>query len=342
MESGKDSGSGNLVAIEPWMTPRDYSSERAFQYKLGSYFEAAKRKGFLRSNTVVVLPEYLGTWLVVVDEKREVYSRGSKEEAMRDLALSNLPAAIWQAVRSSSPDRMLYAVLSFKSDTVAGIYDRTLSRLAQDYGVTVVGGSVVLQSPSIRAGHLVAGQGDLYNVTPVYKPTGEAYSSLVVKCFPTKDEKPFLAEGRVEDLPVFDTPAGRIGVLICADSWFPKCHAAMLQKGAQVVVSPTFGPERKVLDGIWKGYSGWPNPPDVDGDPGRITEREALHRYGLGGRLAASGIPAGMTSCLSGRLWDMHLDSLCIFVAEGKEQSTPEVEGATIANLWLTRPRPSP
>lgn len=35
----------------------------------------------------------------------------------------------------------------------------------------------------------------------------------------------------VEDLPVFETPVGKLAVLICADSWFPEQYKALKEKG---------------------------------------------------------------------------------------------------------------
>lgn len=32
----------------------------------------------------------------------------------------------------------------------------------------------------------------------------------------------------MDDIPVFDTPVGKLGVLVCADSWYPEAYKTSL------------------------------------------------------------------------------------------------------------------
>lgn len=45
------------------------------------------------------------------------------------------------------------------------------------------------------------------------------------------------------ELPVFDTPLGGIGVLVCYDAWFPEAARALALKGAQVICVPANAPD---------------------------------------------------------------------------------------------------
>ncbi len=54
-------------------------------------------------------------------------------------------------------------------------------------------------------------------------------------------EKLLYEPGR--ELPVFDTPLGRIGVLICYDAWFPEAARALALKGAQILCIPSNAPD---------------------------------------------------------------------------------------------------
>ena len=54
-------------------------------------------------------------------------------------------------------------------------------------------------------------------------------------------EKLLYEPGR--ELPVFDTPLGRIGVLICYDAWFPEAARTLALKGAQILCLPSNAPD---------------------------------------------------------------------------------------------------
>lgn len=337
VEYGTDSGRGNLLCIQPYMLTSDYASDETLYQKLDAYLREADRRGWLNRKTVVVFPEYIGAWLVVAGEKRGVYEAPTADRAMKLMAASNPVSFIRAAASAEGRDRLKDALFRMKADRMARIYDDVFSGLARRYRVTIVAGSIVLPSPKVVDGRLTSGSGPLYNVSVVYRPDGRAYDQLVVKAFPTKEEQPFLAKGATGDTPVFDTPAGRLGVLVCADAWFPEAYDVLKRKKASVVAVPSYGfGDDRVLKRVWPGYSGWPNPQDVSlDDPGKITEWEACMKYALAGRLPKSGIPDGVQVALRGQLWDLGSHGTTVVMRKGKVTVAPMVDGAQIVNVWL-------
>src|SRR5688572_11169633 len=103
LELGTDTGRGNLLGLQPCLATADYASEAAFLARLKSYFDAAQQRGWLGERTVVVLPEYLGTWLAATGEGRAVLAARSLSGAMRALALRH-PLRFLKALRAS-PER---------------------------------------------------------------------------------------------------------------------------------------------------------------------------------------------------------------------------------------------
>jgi predicted amidohydrolase len=83
--------------------------------------------------------------------------------------------------------------------------------------------------------------GDVYNSTVVVCPDGLAgvYRKSHVAAFPYSEgvalERCFYSPGK--ELPVFDTPAGRIGVHICYDMSFPEVARVQTLKGAEMLVN---------------------------------------------------------------------------------------------------------
>ncbi len=56
-----------------------------------------------------------------------------------------------------------------------------------------------------------------------------------------------------EELPVFDTPLGRIGLLVCYDAWFPEATRALAVKGAQILCIPSNAPDDWVPEAQRRG-----------------------------------------------------------------------------------------
>jgi hypothetical protein len=233
-------------------------------------------------------------------------------------------------------DRVAAALFRARAGAMARAYQSAFSALARRYGVTVVGGSTVLPSPRVVGGQVVPGGGPLYNASAVFTPDGRAMSPVVHKAFPTEQELPFTAAAPVGELPAFDTPAGRLGVLICADSWYPQAYARLREHGVEWLAVPSSGITRESWDEPWPGYNGAPPPPDVDlRDVEDLTEGEAWSKYALAGRMALSGARCGVNVFSRGVLWDMgEMGGQAALVA-GSTVFSGARAGAEILNLWL-------
>lgn len=59
------------------------------------------------------------------------------------------------------------------------------------------------------------------------------------KLKPTASERLIWGEGDGSTLPVFDTPYGKIGALICWENYMPLARAALYAKGIQIYIAPT-------------------------------------------------------------------------------------------------------
>ena len=329
----------NLIAIQPWMRTRDYRNATTLEHRLAGYFDAALDAGLLTPGSVVVLPEHVGTWLVAADAPAASFSAATTSGAMTHLILANpLPFAVALA-RSNETDRLTAAVFRMRAGRMAHDYQRVFGRLAATYGVTIVGGSIVLPDPEVRGGRLRAGSGPLYNVAAVFHPDGRIDPQLVLKVHPIPDEAGFTAAAPADRLPVFDTAAGRLGVLICADSWYGDVYAALDRQSVDLVAVPAFLQPAGVWDQPWGGYTtGWPE--DVDrADAGRLTEGEAWMRHALAGRLPASGARFGATAFLRGELWDLGSDGSNILVDDAGGHQRGALDGAAISALPLISPR---
>jgi nitrilase len=79
--------------------------------------------------------------------------------------------------------------------------------------------------------------GSLYNTLLVLGPEGVLLKHR--KLMPTMHERIFHGVGKGDDLDVVDTPAGRVGGLICWENRMPLARYAVYKGGPQIWVAPT-------------------------------------------------------------------------------------------------------
>ena len=109
---------------------------------------------------------------------------------------------------------------------------QTLAAAAREHDVHVIMGMGTFGSTV---------PGDVYNTALLVGPGGVvgAYRKAHVAAFPYSEgvakERCFYSPG--QDLPVFDTPLGRIGIHICYDMSFPEVARVQALKGADFLVN---------------------------------------------------------------------------------------------------------
>ncbi|MFP3951534.1 MAG: nitrilase family protein [Candidatus Bathyarchaeia archaeon] len=100
--------------------------------------------------------------------------------------------------------------------------------------------------------HIVAGLAEeedscIYNTAVLVGPDG--YIGKYRKLHLWYEEHLFFEEGDL-GLPVFYTPWGRIGLMVCYDMWFPEISRIYAAMGADLLVVPTNWPEPRDIGGI--------------------------------------------------------------------------------------------
>jgi predicted amidohydrolase len=80
----------------------------------------------------------------------------------------------------------------------------------------------------------------LLNVAYFIDSTGAIAGRYVKKNLWGAIERDHLTSSAMEAHPVFDTPLGRVGMLICWDLAFPEAWRELIAQGAKMVIIPTF------------------------------------------------------------------------------------------------------
>ncbi|MFN4286766.1 MAG: carbon-nitrogen hydrolase family protein [Lacibacter sp.] len=329
IQVGAPTGQALLIALQPYMSTYSYATRFNFETTLRLYFNQLRNEGLLDTATVVVLPEYIGTWLVAAGEKEAVYSAATITDAMRTMVFSNLFSFAWNYLRAKGSDKVADALFRMKSTHMARVYAAVFSELAKEYQCTIVAGSIVLPDAYVDMdGSLrIRKGGPLYNTTAVFYPNGLPDTQLVKKQFPITEELGFTACAKPGAVPVFATAAGRMAVLICADSWYPAAYAP-LQGRADFLVVPSLAGTDSVWQAPWQGYNGAPPPADVDtGLYRRISEGEAWQRYSMGTRAPQAGVHQGVNVFFTGDLWDLHPQGRVLLLQNDSLRVLPPAKG---------------
>ncbi|QDV75776.1 bifunctional GNAT family N-acetyltransferase/carbon-nitrogen hydrolase family protein [Botrimarina mediterranea] len=112
-------------------------------------------------------------------------------------------------------------------------YVELCKRMAVKHGLYFIAGS----HPVIDE------EGDLLNVAHLFTPSGDVYTQPKLHMTPSERNYYDMQPGDV--LRVFDTPLGRIGILVCYDIEFPELSRLLMKQGVEVLFVPFATTERK-------------------------------------------------------------------------------------------------
>lgn len=113
-----------------------------------------------------------------------------------------------------------------RAQCLPGEAERFLCDLARGHGLWLIPGSLYERDGET-----------LYNTTPVIDPQGRVVARHR-KLYPFAPYERDVAGG--DRFTVFDVPgAGRFGVSICYDMWFPEVTRSLVALGAEVILHPT-------------------------------------------------------------------------------------------------------
>ncbi|PKH20395.1 carbon-nitrogen hydrolase family protein [Pseudomonas fluorescens] len=335
VNEGQPAERGNLLGIQPELFPADYQSLERLHLKLSAYLQKAREQGLINDKTVVVLPEHVGTWLMLAGEKNELYQATHLKDAMNWLSISNPLPFLRAWISATGDNRMDDAYLRMKAPGMARDYQVLFGGLAKEFGVTLVAGSIALPNPSVTLGQLQVGHGALYNVSVVFAADGLPLGQPQRQLYPIYDERGFIEPGDENIVSVVDTPAGRLGVLIGSDSWYPDNYRKLNEQGAQLIAVPAYVTGRDTWDRPWRGFKSVSTPSEVSLKPEETSEGEAWRRLTLISQPPISQATAGMSVFLRGQFWDLGSAGQSFLSRNGQLFADGEARGARLLNIWL-------
>lgn len=112
------------------------------------------------------------------------------------------------------------------AESLDGPTVKTLGRVAKETGVFVIAPMALREAEKDRPLNAAVLIGSDGQVAGVY-----------AKCHLFEKERLYFQEGNA--FPVFDTPLGRIGIMICFDAGFPEAARCLKLHGAEIIICPS-------------------------------------------------------------------------------------------------------
>ncbi|OCK92707.1 carbon-nitrogen hydrolase [Cenococcum geophilum 1.58] len=113
------------------------------------------------------------------------------------------------------------------------IYLKKYQNLAKECKICIVPGTIVERRDGAEK------EDQLLNVAYFIDHTGEIIGKYIKKNLWGPEREYLTSSGR-DVHEVFDTPLGRVGMLICWDLAFPEAFRELIYQGAKIVIIPTF------------------------------------------------------------------------------------------------------
>lgn len=333
-----DSAVGYIIGIQPIMSTGDFATEENYFTKLDNYLNEANKKNWLNENTIVLFPEYIGTWLVVANQRKSIYKSSSISAAMIQLIASKPFQFLKYWNKAQAKNKVNEAIFAMEAEKMADIYQRTFSKLAAKYKVNIVAGSIVLPNPWVENEKLISSDAPLQNISAWFYPDGKIANNLIRKVFPIEEELSFTQAGNLAEIPVFETAMGNVASVICADSWYPEIYKTLHEKRVDILLVPSYSSPNEMWNRPWNGYNGRNAPQDVDlSDIGKLTEQNAWEKYSMLGRSHAANIAYGINTFLHGQLWDMTAAGDVFVIQNHTKTSIPSRNSSMIVRVAVMK-----
>jgi hypothetical protein len=178
---------------------------------------------------------------------------------------------------------------------------------------------------------LHAGNGPLYNSSVVFAGDGSLLGQPQRQQYPDSETRRFIHDGRQQPLQVLQTPAGRLGVLVGSDSWYPENHQQLTQQSVQLIANPVFLSGKGSWEAPWRGNRHQGAAAELALKRGEVSEQNAWQRLT---QFAGEDV-SSMSVFMRGQFWEQASDGQGFAHQSGQLLAGNPSHGARLLNLWL-------
>lgn len=324
----------NIIGIQPYMLASDYVNAVKFKQKVRQYLVAATEKGFIRKKTIILYPDYIGTWLVLLGEKHVLAEKETIKEAIGTFILSNAFDYFLGYIKTGDEeDKSVSAILRMKSKAMALVYYNTFSDLAKETETYIVAGSIILPGPYVSDGQLfVENKKNLQNVSFVFGPDGKIVGDPIVELYPNSSELKFMSAPEDKNIQTIEFPFAKSSIIISQDSWYPDLISQIKSSNSELILVPSFQTGTGSMDSLWRGFDYDSNPSFINKeDVNQIKLKQAWTKYSSANPSNRTGQNINFNVFLRGEFWELGSDGQPLITFK---DSILQVTPAEKAGIW--------
>lgn len=292
-----------LIASDLVLNQEDYRTEELFHFKLKEYISKTlttiRNENENVKETLFVFPELIGAWLALTNQN----TSKSVNTIMLNIILKNpflflkiLLNNIWLGKYTGIIGLFHRSIFQLQSKHTLNQYFRIFSSLSKEFSCNIIAGSAYLPKlifNNEKDDIFIENYNSLYNTTLSFSSEGKLID-ITYKHHAVHEEISFLDESLLDDIHCFTCNSfGNIGVLICADSWYPDCYEKLFKDEnciPDIIAVPSFssGP----WENKWEGYSGEiaDDVKNFDVNASNLTLHEAWRKFAIPGRIPSLGV----------------------------------------------------
>lgn len=249
-----------LAAVQARIAVEDFRSEDTFKAAVDTLMKQAVEAMPEGVPRLVVFPEDFGAGLLLLDGADALEGATGLRGAVASLVRQHFTAVTTRRMRHRVG--WVRALALHKAEDVFRVYRRTFAEAARRYDAHVLAGTVLL--PRIQwseDGGVQAEGGDVFNVAYLFGPDGSVIGSQRKSFLIDLEgsEALDLCAAPVEELAVYDTTLGRIGIAVCLDGFQKPVIERLRSLGVDIFLQPSANPQpwdeeqqRDWLNGSWK------------------------------------------------------------------------------------------
>ena len=138
------------------------------------------------------MPEQIGTWLVLANEKESVYKAETLQEAFKNIQSASIFNYLFTVYKAPETEKNSYAIFHLKAAKMATQYKQVFATLAKEYKCRIAAGSLLLPDAEVDTSNSIQLKQytHLYNTYFLFDSTGTIIQPVAKTRIDTKRPDP--------------------------------------------------------------------------------------------------------------------------------------------------------